>query len=169
MKLPDLDMDHIVIDAIIVIIMLIGMRLSYGYWPWQARYHRRPTRHEIREHAMRELVAAAHIEEDANFNSSPNFPRQTGFNFEPLPLAKGVDEPDPTQPPPFPIFPAGSAGYKPPLVVETRNGKEDHFDRGYNDNGKDEEPKRSQQEGVAHAQDDDNGKEPQQKRPDNAS
>jgi|KBSMisStandDraft_5_1062788.scaffolds.fasta_scaffold2929073_1 hypothetical protein len=119
---PDTDM--VAIAAVIIVVMFVGMRLLYGYWPWQIhpklrRVHKEPN--------------------DA-------WPRE-GFNFQPV----AGSDPDPTKPPDFSISPASTAGYKPPLEI-------DHYDRGYNDNGEDEEPKRSEQEGVENPEADDEGK-----------
>ena len=134
-----IDMDNVIIAAVIVTVMFVSMRLLYGYWPWQRKY-RRLTRNEIRKYAMQQMAEASRVEADRS---------NTGFNFQPVPANNEV-EPDPTRPPPFPIFPAGSAA-----------GHADHFDRGYNDNGTEKgEPgsQRSKPEGVAHPQTDDENK-----------
>src|SRR4029077_19125642 len=105
--------NNIIVAAVIVIAMFISMRALYGYWPWQTH----PKLHRV------------HKEPDKPW------PKE-GFDFQPatfrpVPMESGI-EPDPTEPPFPPI--GGSVGYKPPLVVEIRHS-EDHFDRGYNDNG----------------------------------
>jgi len=115
------DMDMVAIAAVIVVVMFVGMRLLYGYWPWRQHPSLR---------GMRKLAQ-----------------QREGFNFKPV---SGV-EPDPSQPPPFAISPASTAGYKPPLEI-------DHFDRRHNDNGENEEPNGSQQEGVANPEADGIGK-----------
>jgi hypothetical protein len=120
-----IDMDHVVIAALIVVVMLVGMRLLYGYWPWQEDPHVR---------TLRKLAQPVHRPDEH-------------FNFQPVPLAKGLEEPDPSQPPPFNIFPASSAA-----------GQKDHYDRGHNDNGE-TQPQRNQQEGLARPEENEGGKD----------
>ena len=38
------DTDSIIIAAILVVVVLVGMRLIYGYWPWQEDPHVRTLR-----------------------------------------------------------------------------------------------------------------------------
>lgn len=91
--MKDIDMDIVTIAFVISIFMFMSMRIMYGYWPWQI--HPRLRRKRIVEQELRE-----------------------SFNFEPVPMASGV-EPDPTKPPPFHI--GSTMGQKPK--------EDDHFDR----------------------------------------
>jgi hypothetical protein len=60
---PDIDM--VAIAAVIVAVMLVSMRLLYGYWPWQL--HPKVKR-------MREIVIQQVMED----------PAAAGFSFEPI-------------------------------------------------------------------------------------
>jgi hypothetical protein len=47
----DIAIEDLILAAIIVIVMIIGMRVIYGYWPWQ----RRPVNGKVMQ---QEVVAA---------------------------------------------------------------------------------------------------------------
>jgi hypothetical protein len=62
---PDIDMDNVVLAVLLVAVMLVSMRLLYGYWPWQL--HPKVKR-------MREIVIQQVMED----------PAAAGFSFEPI-------------------------------------------------------------------------------------
>jgi hypothetical protein len=133
--------NNLIVAAVIVIAMFISMRALYGYWPWQTHPKLRKNWRDMRKEVTLKQA------EEAGFNFEPVAASVEGA-FRPVPMASGV-EPDLTKPPPFPIFPASTAAYKPPPVT-------DHFDRGQNDNGE-TKPHSDSAKGSAHTDENEAG------------
>jgi hypothetical protein len=68
----NIDMDMVAIAAVIVAVMLVSMRLLYGYWPWQD-YRRRSSAYKRGYAAGACDVAYAKETSEARINAS-DFP-----------------------------------------------------------------------------------------------
>jgi hypothetical protein len=99
---PDTDM--VAIAAVIVVVMFVGMRLLYGYWPWQLHPKVKRMREIVIQQVMEDPAAAGFsftpttvspVLGVANENAD-TFVRQTGGEPETTSPPKGTNRTEET-------------------------------------------------------------------------
>jgi hypothetical protein len=95
---PDIDMDNVVLAVLLVAVMLVSMRLLYGYWPWQLHPKLKLQRNKVVKQLATEPgtdfdfqpITASPILGVANENGD-TFVRQTGGEPETTSPPKGTN------------------------------------------------------------------------------